>query len=119
MLVGHQELPVGRNDIDVARFNRRTAGNLGHRHSRASGQNAGKLALVPGIKMHDNNEGRVNIVWETFEKHLQGVDASGGCSDADGRKPLDDSSSLAHLVHWTSNYLMWMCAGQLQFRISG
>ena len=72
MLVGHQELPVGRNDIDVARFNRRTAGNLGHRHSRASGQNAGKLALAPGIKMHDNNEGRVDIVRETFEKTSAG-----------------------------------------------
>jgi hypothetical protein len=27
--------------------------------------------------MHDNNKSRIDIVGETFEKHLQGVDAPG------------------------------------------
>ena len=99
MLIGRQQLPIGRNDIDVARFNGRAAGNLGHRHSGPSGENAGKLALVRRIEMHDNNESGVDVVRQAFEKHLQGVDASGGCSDADRRKPLGDNSSLGHLVH--------------------
>ena len=77
MLVGHQKLPIGRNDINVARFKRHEPGNLGDRHSRASGQNAGKLALATGVEMHDDNERRLDIVGQAFEKHLQGVDAAG------------------------------------------
>ena len=99
VMIGSTELPIGRNDIDMTRFNGSEAGNLGHRHSRASGENVGKLALVPRIEMHDNNESGVDVVRQAFEKHLQGVDASGGCSDADRRKPLGDNSSLGHLVH--------------------
>ena len=99
MMVGSTQLPIGRNDIDMTWFNGRAAGNLGHRHSRPSGENAGKLALVRRIEMHDNNESGVNVVRHAFEKHLQGVNASGGCSDANRRKPLGDNSSLGHLVH--------------------
>jgi hypothetical protein len=32
--------------------------------------------------MHDNNKSGVDLVRETFEKHLQGVDATGGRPDA-------------------------------------
>ena len=99
MLVGRQKLPVGRNDIDVARFEGHAAGDLRHRHSRSGRENAGKLALVPGIEMHDDNESRVDIVRQTFEKHLQGVNAPGGRSDADRRKSLVGFNALGHVVH--------------------
>ena len=38
--------------------------------------------------MHDHDESGVEIVRQAFEKHLQGVDASGRCSDADRGKPF-------------------------------
>ena len=42
--------------------------------------------------MQDNNEGGVDIIRQALEKHLQGVDASGRRSDANGRKPLPGRS---------------------------
>ena len=36
--------------------------------------------------MQDNNEGGVDIIRQAFEKHLQGVDATGGRPDANCRK---------------------------------
>ena len=88
MMVGRTQLPVGRNNIDVARLHGREAGDLRHRHPRPGGENAGKFALARGIKMHNDNESRVDVVWETFEKHLQGVDAAGGGADANRREAL-------------------------------
>ncbi len=38
--------------------------------------------------MHDNNQGRVDVVWKALEKHLQGVDATGGRPDANCWKAL-------------------------------
>lgn len=108
MMVGRTKLPVGRDDIDVARFHGREAGNLGHRHFRPSGQNVGELALAPRIEMHDDNEGGVDVVGETFEKHLQGVNAPGGRSDAHRWKSLGGlgaAASIADLVHLTSQLL--------------
>jgi hypothetical protein len=63
MLVGHHELPVGRNDIDMARFNGSETGNLRHGHSRSSGENAGELALAARVELHDDNECRFDILW--------------------------------------------------------
>jgi hypothetical protein len=81
----------------MARFNESEARNLCHRHSGASGDNVGKFALARRIEMHDNDESGVDVVRETFEKHLQGVHASGGRSDANRRKSL-----LGRLVACTS-----------------
>jgi hypothetical protein len=72
----------------VARLKGHAASTLGDRHSRASGQNAGKLALATRVEMHDDNESRLDIVGQAFEKHLQGVDATGGRSNANRWKPL-------------------------------
>ena len=88
MMVGRTKLPVGRDDIDVARLDGRQAGNLGHRHFRSSGKDVGKFALATRIEMDDNNERGLDVVREALEKHLEGVDASGGGSDADRRKPF-------------------------------
>ena len=77
MVIGRTKLPVGWDDIDVARFNRRQASNLGHRHFRPSGENIGELALALRVEMHDNHESGVDVVGQTFEKHLQRVDAAG------------------------------------------
>jgi hypothetical protein len=38
--------------------------------------------------MHNNDESSVDIVGETFEKHLQGVDAPGERPNANRREPL-------------------------------
>jgi hypothetical protein len=72
----------------VARFKGHEPGNLGDRHSSASGQNAGKLALATRVEMHDDNESRLDIVGQAFEKHLQGVDAAGRGSNANRRNAL-------------------------------
>ena len=55
--------------------------------------------------MHDNNEGGVDIVWKTLEKHLQGAHASGGRPDPYRWKSLGGlgaGRSIADLVHLTS-----------------
>ncbi len=62
MVIVGEKLPIGRNDVNVTRLDRHTAGNLSHRHSSARSKNAGKLALVLRIEMHDNNEGGVDII---------------------------------------------------------
>ena len=109
MVIGREKLTIGRDDVDVARFKSNTAGDLRHRHSRASRKNAGQLALVLRIEMHDNNEGGVDILRETFEEHLQSVNASRGRSDADRRKSLAGflraPPSVARLVHRRSQTL--------------
>src|SRR6202020_3610461 len=51
----------------------REARNLGDQHFRPCAENVGKLALAPGIEMHDNNESGLDVVRQAFEKHLQGV----------------------------------------------
>jgi hypothetical protein len=61
---------------------------LGDRHFRPSGENVGELALTLRVEMHDNHESSVDVVGEIFKKHLQGMHAPGGCSDAHRRKPL-------------------------------
>jgi hypothetical protein len=55
--------------------------------------------------MHDNNEGRVHIVRQALEKHLQSVNTARGRPDADRRKAFNGlgvGCSVAHLVHLTS-----------------
>jgi hypothetical protein len=86
MMIGRAKLPVWRDHINMARFHRRQARNLGHRHFRPRGENIGKLALALRIEMHHNNERCVDVGRKTFEKHLQRVDAAGGRSNAHGRE---------------------------------
>jgi hypothetical protein len=52
--------------------------------------------LAPRIEVQDNNESGVDIIRQALEKRLQGVDATGGRSDANRRKagPLVARSSL-------------------------
>ena len=38
--------------------------------------------------MHDDDESCVDVIRETFEKHLQGMNAAGGGSDANRRKAV-------------------------------
>jgi hypothetical protein len=105
MMVGDDELPVGWNDIDMTRFKAHAASDLSHLHSSPSREDVGKFALVRRIEMYDNNEGRVDIIRQTFEKHLQGVNTASRRSDADGRKSLGCSATshfLAYIVHWMS-----------------
>ena len=75
MMVGQTKLPIGRDDIDVPRFNRRQAGDLGHRHFCARGKNGGELTLALRVEMEDNNESRIDVVGKSLEKHLQSVHA--------------------------------------------
>jgi hypothetical protein len=88
MLIGDHELPVGRDDVDMARLEPDAAGHLRDLHARSSGQDARELALVLGVEVDDDDESGIDIVGQALEKHLQGMDSSCRRSDSDGREAL-------------------------------
>ncbi len=85
--VGHEQLAVGRDDIDVPRFERGSTGHLGDRHLGAHREDGGQVALMLGVEMNDNHEGGVHPVGQALEELLQRMHAAGRCPDADSRKP--------------------------------
>lgn len=88
MLIGDQKLPVGRDNVDMARLERDASGHLSHRHARSSRKDGRQFALVLGVKMNDDDERGLDIVGQTLEKRLQRMDSPRGRSDADGREAL-------------------------------
>ena len=88
MMIGDNKLPIGRNDIDMARLQAHPTRDLSHRHFCARRENAGKLALVFRIEMHDDDKRGVDVLGEALEKNLQRPDSSRGCPDAYRWKPL-------------------------------
>ncbi len=88
VLIDDQELPVGRDNVDMARLERNASGHLGHRHARSSRKDVRQFALVLGVKMNDDYERRLDIIVQTLEKRLQRMHSFRGGSDADGRETL-------------------------------
>ena len=95
----------------MARLERHSADDLGYRHLSSRGENIGKFALMPRIKMNDNNKSGIDVIGQTFEKHLQGLDPTRGRSNADGWKSLNGFPArtfLPHIVHSIS------CPGEMR-----
>ena len=52
--------------------------------------------------MNDHNKCGIHVIRQTFEKPLERLDATRGCSDADGRKSLSGFPArtfLPYIVH--------------------
>ena len=94
MLVLDAQLTIGGNDVDMARMNPLPATNLSDRHFGSRGENIWQLALVFRIEMDDDDEGRVDLVRQTLEEHLERANAAGRGSDADRREPSCDGFGL-------------------------
>ena len=88
VLIGDQKLPVGRDDVDMARLERDAPGHLSHRHARPGRKDVRQFALVLGVKVNDDDERGLDIVGQTLEKRLQRMDSPRGRSDAHGRETL-------------------------------
>ena len=89
VLVGDEQLAVGRNDVDVSGLERDRAVDLGDRHPGPRREDGRQFALVRRIEMDDDDESRVDLLGEVFEECLQSADAAGRGSNSDGREPLD------------------------------
>ena len=95
VLVGDEQLTVGRDDIDMARLEAGAAGHLGDRHFGARREDRRQFALMLRVEMDDDDEGGVHLVGQALEERLQRMHAAGRGADADGRKPLGRASSGA------------------------
>ena len=87
VLVLDPQLSVRRNHVNMAWEELLPSGDLRHRHFGSRRQNARQLALVFRIEMDDHDEGRIDLVRQALEEHLERPDAARRRPDADRREP--------------------------------
>ncbi len=82
--VDHQQVPVGRRDIDVARSDRLPVfGGLG-REDAGAAKDLGQRVQAPGPDMDHHEDGRGELRRQFPQQGLDGVDRPGRPRDPDG-----------------------------------
>jgi hypothetical protein len=83
LMVDHFETAVGRDHVDMVRFQLLPVRHLDHRHLCARREDARQFAAAIGVEVHDDNERRAGIRRYRGEKCLQGAYTARRGADGD------------------------------------
>ena len=87
----NRERPVGRDDVDVVRFERLTILRVMDTERRGPGQQFRHQAVVRGIEVHDDDKAEPRLRRHRAEEPFEGVETAGR-----GTQAHDGKTAAAH-----------------------
>lgn len=81
-MVGEDEGPIRRDDVDVVRLERHRSVDGGYRHAGARAEDAAEFAVHPRREVEDDDVGQTQVLGDMAEERLQGRKAARRRPDA-------------------------------------
>ena len=80
---GHRQIDACRDDVNMVRFQSHAVGGFADGHGCGSRQNVSQKAVVFGVEMLHEYDGKSGVRRQVAEQALKNVQAAGGGADAD------------------------------------